>query len=368
MEQKKENKNVLNKEIVFSKKIWIVDKYNFFEYMSVMLDWWVWISEALYSVNSKITSLYFKQKISELQTYISSWDSFSKAMKKMPSVFEDSEIAIVESWETVWQLSQSFMKLSDDLKNIHDLKNKIKWALTYPIVIFVFLILALAIVLVYVIPTMIPLFADAWMDLPIATRALIWTSDFVIGNIWLILLIIVTMVILTISYYSTSKWKESIELFIFSFPWIGKIYKNYILSNIASSLSTLVWSWIWIIKALRLTWKSTNSIVYENIFNDVINLVSRWEWIVKSIEEIDKEHDFFPPDYTQMLYVWEKTANIEKISKKISIQYEKEVDYSLARLTKWIEPIAILLAWVFVLWFAFAIFWWIQQMTEIYSQ
>jgi type IV pilus assembly protein PilC len=46
---------------------------------------------------------------------------------------------------------------------------------------------------------------------------------------------------------------------------------------------------------------------------------------------------------------------LESISLKLSNQYIKEVDYSLANLTKWIEPVAILLAATFVTWFAFAI-------------
>jgi type IV pilus assembly protein PilC len=161
--------------------------------------------------------------------------------------------------------------------------------------------------------------------------------------------------VLTIWYKSTRSWKESIELFVFRFPLVWTIYKNYILANIASSLSTLIGAWLGIIKALTLVWKSTNSVVYENIFEDVISKVSKWEWIVKSMEEIDKDHEFFPQDYLQMLSVWEKTASLEDISNKISVQYEKEVDYSLTRLTKWIEPLAILLAWIFVCWFAFAI-------------
>jgi len=41
---------------------------------------------------------------------------------------------------------------------------------------------------------------------------------------------------------------------------------------------------------------------------------------------------------------------------KIHDQYTREVKYSLASLTKWIEPLAILVAGGFVLWFAFAIF------------
>jgi type II secretory pathway component PulF len=174
----------------------------------------------------------------------------------------------------------------------------------------------------------------------------------------------VSCIVLFIWYENTKSWREAIELFIFNFPLVGKIYRNYILSNIASTLSTLVGSGISIIKALNLVWKSSNSIVYENIFEDVIARVSKWEWIVKSMEEVDKKHDFFPYDYTQMLSVWEKTASLESISKKISVQYEKEVDYSLARLTKWIEPMAILLAWIFVCWFAFAIFGAILKVTD----
>lgn len=358
------NQKEERKEIIISKKVWIADKYNFFEYMSVMLDWWVWITEALDSVTSKIASPYFKQKIRELSTYILSWDSFSKAMKKIPLVFESSEISIVESWEAVGQLSKSFMKLSDDLKRIHELKNKIKTALTYPMIIFLFMILALIIVLVWVIPQLMPLFEDSGVELPATTKALVAVSDFVINNIWIIVLSIATLVVLVVGYTNTKSWKESVEQLVLNFPLVGPIYKNYILANLALNLSTLVWSWISIIKALTLVWKSSNSVVYEQIFEEVVLKVSKWEGIVKSIEDLDKENEYFPKDYLQMLAVWEKTASLDTISNKVWQQYEKEVDYSLARLTKWIEPIAILLAWIFVAWFALAIFWAITKVTD----
>jgi type II secretory pathway component PulF len=61
-----------------------------------------------------------------------------------------------------------------------------------------FLILALFVVLTYVIPAITPLFADAGIGLPIATRALLATSDFVINNFWVIFLFIVTVIVLVI--------------------------------------------------------------------------------------------------------------------------------------------------------------------------
>jgi type II secretory pathway component PulF len=82
------------------------------------------------------------------------------------------------------------------------------------------------------------------------------------------------------------------------------------------------------------------------------------------MNEVDPDHEYFPADFLQMLSVGEKTASLEKVSRKIHDQYSREVNYSLESLTKWIEPLAILIAGVFVLWFAFAIFGAILKITQ----
>ena len=357
-------KNIENTQVIFFKNVSIKDKYNFYEYLSVMLDWWVSLIEALDSVQSRVNWTYFKEKIKELITYISYWDSFSKSMKKNPDIFSVSEISIIESWETTGMLSESLMKISHDLKKVYELRNKVKAALTYPFIIFLFLFLALLIVLTFVVPEIKPLFEATELDLPTSTSLLIFISDFVINNLGLLFLSLASFTVFFIWYKNTESWKKSIEEFFLWFPLIWTVYRNYILSNIASNLWSLVWSRVSIIKALSLTWKSTNNSIYEWLFEDIIVKVSAWEQIVESMEQVDPDKIYFPKDYLQMLSVWERTANIEDISKKLNNQYSKEVDYSLANLTKWIEPSAILIASVFVLWFAYAIVWAILKITQ----
>ena len=102
---------------MIKKDIFVIEKFNFYEYLSVMLDWWVTISETLDSVQTKIKKPFFKEKIKELQTYVSSWDSFSKSMKKIPQIFSSGEISIIESWETTGKLSLSLANLSENLSN-----------------------------------------------------------------------------------------------------------------------------------------------------------------------------------------------------------------------------------------------------------
>ena len=69
-------------------KVSALDKSNFYEYLAVMLDWWVTLFEALNTVKTKVKNPFFIEKLKELQTYINSWDALNKAMKKIPDAFE----------------------------------------------------------------------------------------------------------------------------------------------------------------------------------------------------------------------------------------------------------------------------------------
>ena len=224
--------------------------------------------------------------------------------------------------------------------------------------------LAVIVVLTYVIPAIKPLFDTAEVELPAATKALMFTSDFIVNNFLLLLLFIFTIFVFWVGYKSSEKWRASIDSMLLNLPLVWVVYKNYILSGISSTLGSLIWSWVNVVKALNLAWKTTNNLIYENLFVSITNRVSKWEKIVESMQHVDEDNIYFPSDFLQMLSVWEKTANLEKVSKKINAQYTREVNYSLASLTKWIEPIAILIAWVFVLWFAFAIFGAILKVTQ----
>lgn len=353
-----------NKEFYIFKKVNLIDKFNFYEYLATMLDGWVTIVQALQSVQDKMKNWYFKSKINELLIYVGSWDNLHKAMKKMPDIFSLQESSIVEAWEQSWTLVESLSSLALEFKKLHNLKLTIKSALTYPIIIILFLILAILVVLTYVIPSIMPLIEESWREKPFATVALIATSNFVINNFFWILIFLAIIVFFIFVYKNTENWRKNFDNFLLSFPLIWNVYKNYILASSASVFWNLMNSWIPVIKSLNIVWKATNNSLYEEKFKEISVHVSKGHKLVDSIMKVDEEWFFFPSDFIQLLSVWEKTASIWKICKKLNEQYTREVNYSIAVLTKWIEPIAILIAWLFVLWFAFAIFWAILKLTQ----
>ena len=66
-------KNIENTQVIFFKNVSIKDKYNFYEYLSVMLDWWVSLIEALDSVQSRVNWTYFKEKTCTGSVDFQSW-------------------------------------------------------------------------------------------------------------------------------------------------------------------------------------------------------------------------------------------------------------------------------------------------------
>ena len=83
------------------------------------------------------------------------------------------------------------------------------------------------------------------------------------------------------------------------------------------------------------------------------------------MKAVDTSHSIFTSDILQMIESAEKTSTIDDVTAKISEQYRKEVDASLAIMVKFIEPAALLMAWVFVLWFSIAIFSAIMQVVAV---
>ncbi|MBW7954884.1 type II secretion system F family protein [Candidatus Gracilibacteria bacterium] len=350
------NKDLTKKQFYLFKKVSLLEKFNFYEYLSIMLDGGVTITESLKSVSKKLKNPYFKEKIEEILIFISSGDSLNKALKKIPDIFGPTEYSIIEAGEKSGTLVVSLSSLALEQKKLYELRQTIKGSLTYPLIIILFLILAVIIVMTYVVPSLIPLFAESGVEKPFATTALIATSNFLINNYILLILFLLTFVLFIAFYKTTENGKKTLDSIFLTTPLIGNVYKNYIIASSSSLLGILMNAGIPVVSTIILVGKATNNSIYEDLFNNISIKVSSGKKIVDSIVEIDEEGVYFPSDFVQLLAVGEKTASLDKVCKKLNEQYTREVNYSLATLTKWIEPIAILIAGAFVLWFAFAIF------------
>ncbi|PJC56689.1 hypothetical protein CO024_01685 [Candidatus Gracilibacteria bacterium CG_4_9_14_0_2_um_filter_38_7] len=147
-------------------------------------------------------------------------------------------------------------------------------------------------------------------------------------------------------------------------PVIGDVYRNFIIVRIASTLSLLLEAGIPIIQTLGLTGEASNNVIFQEKIEKISKKVQNGKKIAESIEEVDPNFQAFTQDFYQIIAAGERTSTINKVCKKLAAQYTREVDSSINVLVRFIEPIAILVAGMFVLWFAFGIFSAVLKITE----
>ena len=351
-------------KVYFWNRITVSDKALFYEHLANLVEGGVTIMNATNSFLEKTQNPRLMQEVSKLFVFINSGDSFSMAMKKLPGTFDKREIAIIEAGESSGLIQKSFESLSKQLREQEELKKKITGAMTYPLIIMVFLLLAVVVIMTYVIPKIQPLFASNGVELPIATKTLIASSDFMINNFVILLVLAIGAVLGIRAYAATESGEFFFHRAFLKMPLIGTVYRNYILARIASNLGILMGAGIPILKTFALTGESANNALYSAAIAQTIAGVTQGKKIVASLKEADPERKLFPNDFLQMIDAGEQTSTINKICVKIADQYTRAVDSSVAVLVKWVEPLAILIAGVFVLWFAFGIFSAVLKITE----
>lgn len=351
--------------MLFFSRISIKDKALFYENVANLLEGWVTLLMALKWLRDRLPVGKLREWVDNIVFFVEWGDAVNIAMRKLPNFFDEQEIAIVESGEQTGMIQASFLAIANDLRGQEELKNKITSAMTYPIIIMLFLVLAITIVMIYVIPQLMPILWSVSGDLPITTKALIWTSTFLKENILLIIVGIAGIGLIGLWYTRTEHGAMMIDHEKIALPIAWPVYKNYLIVRTMSTFYLLNNAWVSIVKTLRLTGASSGNIIIKKLFNTISDDIAGWSKVSLSMMERDKEHTFFTPDIIQMIESAERTSTIWAITAKIATQYKREVDFALANMVKYIEPIALLLAWVFVLWFAIAIFWAIMQVVSI---
>ncbi|HNT27415.1 MAG TPA: type II secretion system inner membrane protein GspF [bacterium] len=263
--------------------------------------------------------------------------SFSRAARDFPEVFSPLYCNMIAAGEESGATEAVLLRLADFLESQMDLRNKVRSAMTYPIILFVVAIMVVALLFTVVIPKISKMFEDVNMILPLQTRILIWISGTVGSYWWLILLVAVA------GYAGFHRWKktpageEKWNRLLITAPIFGRINRMVAISRFAKTLSTLLTSGVPILAALDIVRKVIENRVIENAVAAARENIKEGESIAVPL----KRSGEFPPIVIQMIAIGEKSGELEEMLETLAGSYEKEVRYSLERLTATINPIMI---------------------------
>jgi type IV pilus assembly protein PilC len=304
---------------------------------ATMIDAGLSVVKCLDILQKQTRNLRMKDVIGEVKRDVAGGMSLTEALQKHPRIFSSLYVNMIRSAEVGGILDTVLDRLATFLEKEQETRNKIKSAMTYPVVVFCFAMLMLVALLFFVLPKFKGIFETMGLDLPLTTRILLYSSDYM-KTYWYVGLVVILGTIIGIKMFArTDRGRRSIDAMKLRLPIFGELMLKTSVSRFARTFGTLISSGVPVLRALE--------IVADTAGNRVISdTVVRARSSIKEGEKISTPlfgSKVFPVMVTQMIAVGEETGRLDQMLVKVANFYDDEVDATLKSLTSLIEPLMI---------------------------
>jgi len=322
----------------FFQKIKSKDLVIFSRQLAVMVSTAMPLVKAFESLAEQTSQPSLKKIIIEIKEDIKGGMRLSASLRKFPQVFNSLFVNMVKTGETVGKLDEVLNYLADEQEKDYELRNKIKGALIYPLIIFCLVVVVLVIMMTFIIPRLSSLIIETGMQLPITTRILISLSNFFVKYWWLVFGILISAIFLFKKITQRGKGREILDRMKIKLPIFGEIFQKIYLIQFSRSLSTLLTGGTPLILALKVV----EDVVPNTLYKELISQTSKEVEEGRSIATAFSKSKEIPAMISQMLVVGEQTGQIDLVLNKMANFYAREVEGLIGRLASLMEPLIII--------------------------
>ena len=337
---------------LFSGRVKVADLILFTKQFRSMLSAGVAILRILQVLETQTQSRVLKDTIGKIVVDIRGGATLSEALQKFPRIFSPLYCAMIRAGELSGNLPSVLDRLIYIIEHETKVKNDIKSALRYPLVVVIALSIAFIVLLTFVIPVFANMFKKTGLELPLPTQIAIMLYNF-LSNYWYVVLgVLVVIVFALAAYFRTAQGKFVRDSFLLRLPVLGPLFQKAALSRFASIFAILQTSGVPVLQSI--------SILSETIGNEAI--ARAFEHLRERIEEGAgisaplKTSRYFTPMVVDMIAIGEESGNLDEMLREITKHYDDEVEYAVKGLSDAIGPVLIVGLAAVVGFFALAIF------------
>jgi type II secretory pathway component PulF len=314
------------------------------------------IVSGLRALEEQTTNQRLQKAIKNAAQEIDKGASLSDALGRQKGVFSEIYVSMVRSGETSGNLEEVLERLSGLLEFQMRTKETIKSAMRYPIFVVSTLVIAFITLVNLVVPKFVPVFKSSNVALPLPTQILLVINDIFQKYTIVVVIVVIALIVGFLLYKRTPTGKYTIDVIKLKIPLIGVVVLKTCMSRFAFTLENLVSSGIPIMRTLDIVSRTVGN---EYIAKKVLEISASIEK-GKGISRPLRDAKIFPPLVIHLIATGEETGSLEEMLKEIATHYDREVTYTVNRLSAYIEPILTVGLAGMVLFLALAIFmpWW----------
>jgi type IV pilus assembly protein PilC len=276
----------------------------------------------------------FKKVTSQIKGDVEGGSTFADALSKHPKVFDSLYVNLVAAGEVGGVLDTVLNRLAVYMEKNEALKNKVKGAMTYPIIVLCVAFGVVAVLMIFVIPTFSDMFKQFGSSLPAPTQFIVNLSAF-FRNFWWAMVGFIIAFIVGFKWVRTQeKGRFYTDKMMLRLPVFGSLIRKVAVAKFTRTLGTMISSGVPIMDGLEITSKTAGNMIIENAIRTVRTAISEGRTMSDPLEQTG----LFPGMVVQMIAVGEATGAMDQMLGKIADFYDEEVDTAVEALTSALEP------------------------------
>jgi general secretion pathway protein F len=287
--------------------------------------------------------------------------SLAAALERFPGSFPDIYRALVSTGEQSGDLASVVSRLADYLESRRAVSQHAGLALLYPAIVAS---VALAIVLgllTYVVPQVVEVFQNSRQELPFLTRAMLWLSGALQGNLLTIAVASAALIAALRFAWSREAWRARWEARFLRVPGIGPLLLGTGTARVASTLAILVGAGVPLLQALAASARVVRSLPLRGAVEEAARLVREGSPLHRALDS----RKVFPRIFIHLVASGESSGRLAHMLAQAARHQEMENEHRMRLLTGILEPAIIVAMGIVVLLVVLAILMPIIEMNQL---
>jgi type IV pilus assembly protein PilC len=306
------------------------------------------ILEALRDLRDASGDGEFRNVLAALSLAVEGGESLSGAMARFPATFDNVFTSLVRAGERSGELAEVLAQMTGTLKWQDELVAQTRKLVMYPAFVGTVVTGVVFFLMIYVVPQMTEFLKSMEQEIPLHTRALIATSEFVQAWWWAVVTVPVVAVLgLRLALQSSATARRAFDGLKLRAPVFGPILQKIIMSRFATYFQIMYASGITVVEALQTSRDLAGNAVVAAALERVSGYVAEGNSLSMGLERAG----LFPPLVLRMVKMGEDIGQLDESLKNVSYFFNREVTEAVDRLQVLIEPamtviLGLILGWV----------------------
>ncbi len=320
-------------------KVTLDELSNFCRQFAIMLNTNVPLLESIDVLRNQPFTSYFKNILDVIYDDVKGGMLMSEALEKHKKVFPDFFRSMIYVGEMSGKLDVVCNALADFYEKDQSNKQKLKSALSYPMMLLgMTLVIAIA-MLVFIIPIFKDALADLDVEIAGITKVIYDMSDFVLEWWRVIVIIVIAVVFILFMYLRTDKGKYTFDVIKVKFPLLKTIQVSSQTTRFARAFALLLTSGMDLTEAMEAVSVVLTNRYMRKHFQTAIEYVKHGMSLTNAFESIG----IFPTMLTKMVAIGERTNSLNDVLTRSCSYFDMQLDASFTSFSSKIQPIMLVI-------------------------